>query len=164
MKSWITSTDLGNRGFLMKSVGSKYFLRKPYLKNMSPILFCYDNFSADFIKSLLHKGCYAKSVSSESRFKNSIWEFYPLNFFIFVFLHQNCGFDNLRTPKFEVNKTRGKSRVEEKGRKCDKWILHVSYQLLVMFSTFSLLVYIKCFYEKMSVNATDMAYPKSTTA
>ena len=30
-----------------------------------------------------------------------------------------------------------------------------------MFSTFSLLVYIKCFLKKMSVNATDMTYPKS---
>ena len=49
----------------------------------------------------------------------------------------------------------------EKDGKCDKWILHVSYQLPVMFSTFSLLVYIKYFKEKMSVNATDMTYPKS---
>ena len=51
--------------------------------------------------------------------------------------------------------------MEEKDRKCDKWILHVSYQLPVIFSTFSLLVYIKCFKEKMSVNVTDMTYPKS---
>ena len=49
---------------------------------------------------------------------------------------------------------------EEDG-KCDKWILHVNYQLPVTFSTFSVLVYIKNFLGKMSVNATDMAYPKS---
>ena len=50
---------------------------------------------------------------------------------------------------------------EDKDGKCDKWMLHVSYQLPVIFSTFSLLVYIKCFKEKMSVNATDMTYPIS---
>ena len=49
----------------------------------------------------------------------------------------------------------------EKDGKCDKWILHIGYQLPVMFSTFSLLAYIKYFQEKMSVNATDMTYPKS---
>ena len=35
------------------------------------------------------------------------------------------------------------------------------YELPVMFSTFSLLVHIKCFLKKMSVNTTDMTYPKS---
>ena len=40
---------------------------------------------------------------------------------------------------------RGKSVAGEKDEKYDKWILHVSYQLPVMFSTFSLLVYIKYF-------------------
>ena len=33
----------------------------------------------------------------------------------------------------------------EKDEKCDKWILYVSDQLPVMFSTFTLLVYIKHF-------------------
>ena len=56
---------------------------------------------------------------------------------------------------------RGKSVAEGKDRKCDKSILHVSYLLTVMFSTFPVLGYIKCFSEKMSVNATDMTYPKS---
>ena len=61
------------------------------------------------------------------------------------------------------------SKYEEKagengGRKngeCNKWILYISYELPVMFSTFSLLVPIKCFLKKMSVNATDMTYSKS---
>ena len=43
------------------------------------------------------------------------------------------------------DKIQGKSVVEEKDEKCDKWILHGSYQLPVMFSTFLVLVYIKCF-------------------
>ena len=61
------------------------------------------------------------------------------------------GFDNFRTGKSEVIKrknlrlSRGKSVAGEKDGKCGKWILHVSYQLPVMCSTFSLLVYIKCF-------------------
>ena len=76
---------------------------------MSPELFCYDDFSTDFIEFLLRRGCYAKSVSSENHLKNGIREFCPLNFCIFVFFHQNEGFDNLRTRKFEVNKIRGKS-------------------------------------------------------
>ena len=87
-------------------------------------------------------GCYAKSVSSESRLKKWYLKILPPNFFIFAFLYQTDGFDNLRTRKFDVNKIRGKSVAEEKDGKCGKWILHVSYQLPVMFSTFSLLVYI----------------------
>ena len=64
---------------------------------------------------------------------------------LFSLSHKNEGFDNLRTRNVEVNKIRGKSVAEEKDGKCDKWILHVSYQLQVMFSTFLVLVYIKCF-------------------
>ena len=82
---------------------------------------------------------------SESRLKTGIIEFCPMNFFIFAFLHQNEGFYNLRTRRFEVNNIRGKSLAEGKDEKCDKWILHDSYQLPIMFSTFSLLVYIKLF-------------------
>ena len=112
---------------------------------MSPKLFYYDDFSTDLIKFPLRRGCYCKSVSSESRLKNGIRKFCPPNFLIFAFLHPIEGFDNLRTQKLEVNKVRGKSVVEGKDRKCDKWILHVSYRLPVMLSTFSLLVYIKSF-------------------
>ena len=65
--------------------------------------------------------------------------------FIFAFLHQNESFYNLRTPKFEVNKIRTKSVAEGKYKKYDKWILHDSYRLPIMFSTFSLLNYVKCF-------------------
>ena len=43
MKSWLTSTDLGSRGFFAKSVGSKSFLRKAYLKNTSPEPIFYDD-------------------------------------------------------------------------------------------------------------------------
>ena len=132
-------------GYLAKSVRSKCFLRKPYLKNMSTEFFCNDDFSTNFIEFLLSKGCYAKSVSSESRLKSGIREFYPPNFFIFAFLYQNDGFYNLSTRKFEVNKIRGKSVTEGKDEKCDKWVLHDSYQLPITFSTFSLLVYIKYF-------------------
>ena len=64
---------------------------------------------------------------------------------VIAFFYQNEGFDNLRTRKLEVVKIRGKSVAGEKDAKCDKSILHVSYQLPVMFSTFSLLVYIKSF-------------------
>ena len=80
---------------------------------------------------------------------------------VISFLYQNERFDNLKTRKSEVIKIGGKSVAGEKDGKCGKWILHVSYQLPVMFSMFSLLVYIKCFSEKMSVNATDMTYSKS---
>ena len=69
MISWLTSTDLGSRGFFAKSVRSKSFLRKPYLKNMSPEPFCYDDFSTGFIEFPLRKGCYTKSVNLESRLK-----------------------------------------------------------------------------------------------
>ena len=137
MKSSLTSTDLGGRGYSSTSVRSKSLLRKLYLKNLSPKLFCYDDFSTDFIEFPIRRGCYAKSVSSESLLKNGIREFFALNIFIFAFLHQNEGFNNLRNRKFEVNKIRGKSVAERKDG--DKWISHVSYQLPVMFSTFSLL-------------------------
>ena len=36
MKSWLTSTDLGSRGYLAKSVRSKSFLRKLHLKINPP--------------------------------------------------------------------------------------------------------------------------------
>ena len=68
---------------------------------MPPESFCYDDFLSDFIEFPLRRGCYAKSVSSESRLKNGIREVCPPNFFIFAFLHQNETFDNLRTGKFE---------------------------------------------------------------
>ena len=38
--------------------------------------------------------------------------------------------------------------VEGKYITCDKWVLHVSYQLPVMFSTFSVLVLFKMFLRK----------------
>ena len=82
VKSWLTSTDLGSRRFFAKSVRSKSFLRKPYLKNMSPEPFCYDDFSTDFIEFPLCRGCYTKSVNSESRLKYShkkqtVWKLGP---------------------------------------------------------------------------------------
>ena len=116
MKSWLTSTDLGSRGFFAKSVSSRSFLRKPYLKNMSPEFFCYGNFLTDFIKSSLRRGCHAKSVSSESHLKDGIIEFCPPKFFIFTFLHQNEGLDNLRTRKFDVNKIWGKAWQKKKKK------------------------------------------------
>ena len=100
---------------------------KPYLKNMSPKRFCYDNFSTDFIEFTLRKECCAKTLCSETRIKNGIRELCPPNLFIFTLLRQNEGFDNLRTRRFDVNKIRGKSVAEGKDRKCDKWKLHVSY-------------------------------------
>ena len=76
---------------------TKSFLRKPYLRNMSPELFCYDDFSADFFEFPIRRGCYAKSVSSESRLKKMILEILSPELFYFHFSHQNKGFDNLRT-------------------------------------------------------------------
>ena len=70
MKSWLALTDLRVRTFFAKSDRSKSFLRKPYLKNMSPKLFCYDVFSTGWLHRISStKGCYAKSVSSESCLK-----------------------------------------------------------------------------------------------
>ena len=113
---------------------------------MSLELFCYGDLSTDFIEFPLRRGIYATSVSSEGRLKKKMQlENSVHRIFIFFFLHQNEGFDNFRTQNFEVNKIRGKSVAEGKDGKCDKWILHVSYQLPVMFSTFSLLVYVNCF-------------------
>ena len=106
---------------------------------MSPELFCYGDLSTNFIEFPLRRGCYATSISSESRSKKMLLENSVPRIFIFVFLHQNEDFDNFMTQNFEVNKIRGKSVAEGKDGKCDKWILHVSYQLPVMFSTFSLL-------------------------
>ena len=77
--------------------------------------------------------------------KNGIRKFCPSNFFNLAFLYQNEGSDNLKTRKFEVIKIRGKSVAGEKDGKGDNWILHVSYQLPVMLSTFSSLVYINFF-------------------
>ena len=47
---------------------------------MSPEPFYYDDFSTDFIEFPLRRGCYTKSVNSESRLKNDIREFCPPNF------------------------------------------------------------------------------------
>ena len=77
--------------------------------------------------------------------KTGIREFCPPNLFNLAFLYQNERFHNFRTRKCEVNEIRGKSVEVEKDGKCDKWILHVSYQPPAMFSTFLLLAYIKCF-------------------
>ena len=85
------------------------------------------------------------SVNAESRLKNGIRKFCRPNFFNLAFLYQNEGFDNFNTRKFEVIKIRGKSVAGEKDVKGDKWILHVSYQLPLMLSPFSLLVYINFF-------------------
>ena len=70
---------------------------------------------------------------------------FTLTFFIQLFSIKTTdlviwGLGNLRLTKYEEKGAAG-----ERNGKCYKYILHVSYQLTVMFSTFSLLVYIKCF-------------------
>ena len=125
MKSWLTLTDLGSRVFFAKSVRWKSFLRKRYVNNMSPELFCYVNFSTDFIKFPLGRG----SVSSESCLKMVLENLVPRFFFLiklFSIKMSNLiiwGIENLRLTKYEEKK----SVAGEKDRKCDKWILHVSY-------------------------------------
>ena len=94
---------------------------------MSPELFCYVNFSTDFIEFPLGRGCYTKSVSSESCLKMVLENLVPQFFFNLAFLYQNEQFDNLRNRKFEVNKIQRKRVAGEKDGKCDNWILHVSY-------------------------------------
>ena len=122
IKFWLTSTDLGSRGFLAKSARWKSFLRKLYLKNMSPEVFCYD-VSRLTSSNFLYARCATPSQSVQKDvWKNDIREFCPPNFFILVFFHQNEEFVNLRTQKFKLNKIRGKSVAGEKDRKCDKWI------------------------------------------
>ena len=106
MKSWLTLTDLGGRSFFTKWFRSKSFSRKRYLKNISPKRFCYDDFSNDFNGFSLRRGCYIKSVNSESCLKNCIGEFCPSNFCNNLFSIKMkdliiSGLKNLRLSKYE---------------------------------------------------------------
>ena len=57
--------------------------------------------------------------------------------FVTALLHQNEGFDILRTQEFKVNKKRRKSEANGKDGQCDKKMSHTSYQLPVMLPIFS---------------------------
>ena len=139
IKFWLTSTNLGSRGYLTKSVKSE----ASYLKNIPR------NFLDWLHRISSTQGVLHQVSQFRKPFKSIILENSFPRTFLFLLLSIKMSVLIAWTLEYSrLTKYKKKSVTEGKDGKCDKWILHVRYRLPLMFARFSLLVLYKIFLRK----------------